>query len=343
MEVLSQHAQWIEDHSPLLEEHKKKNVVGITYKTVHVAGLGGAVSPNSPIGVNLPNNNWIRKEHGSKSVSLGNITDAYNGGGSSGRLEEFAFDQEEIDGERAYGEVGDKLHTALHEVVGHASGQLNEGVGQPKETLQNYYSTIEEGRADLVGLYYAFDAKIQELGLTDDWQALGKATYDGYIRNGLITQLIRIELGNDIEEAHMVNRQWVAAWAYEQGAKNNVIERIIKDNKTYYDIKDYQALREIFGQLLQEVQRIKSEGDFEAAKALVEGYGVKVDQKIHAEILARDAQFTSAPYGGFVNPVLNPIMNISGEITDVEILQPKDFEEQMLFYSKHYHFLNVED
>ena len=343
MAVLSQHAQWFEDHSPLLEEHKKKNVVGITYKTVHVAGLGGAVSPNSPIGVNLPNNNWIRKEHGSKSVSLGNITDAYNSGGSSGRLEEFAFDQEEIDGERAYGEVGDKLHTALHEVVGHASGQLNEGVGQPKETLQNYYSTIEEGRADLVGLYYAFDAKIQELGLTDDWQALGKATYDGYIRNGLITQLIRIELGNDIEEAHMVNRQWVAAWAYEQGAKNNVIERIIKDNKTYYDIKDYQALREIFGQLLQEVQRIKSEGDFEAAKALVEGYGVKVDQKIHAEILARDAQFTSAPYGGFVNPVLNPIMNTSGEITNVEILQPKDFEEQMLFYSKHYHFLNVED
>tara|TARA_E500000331_G_scaffold63086_1_gene57783 strand:- start:223 stop:1737 length:1515 start_codon:yes stop_codon:yes gene_type:complete len=339
MEVLSQHAQWFEDHSPLLEEHKKKNVVGITYKTVNVAGLGGAVSPNSPIGVNLPNNNWIRKEHGSKSVSLGNITDAYNGGGSSGRLEEFAFDQEEINGERAYGEVGDKLHTALHEVVGHASGQLNEGVGQPKETLQNYYSTIEEGRADLVGLYYAFDPKIQELGLTDDWQAQGKATYDGYIRNGLITQLIRIQLGNDIEEAHMVNRQWVAAWAYEQGSKNNVIERIIKDNKTYYDIKDYQALREIFGQLLQEVQRIKSEGDFEAAKALVEGYGVKVDQKIHAEILERDAQFTSAPYGGFVNPVLHPIMNEVGEIIDIEIYEHKDFEEQMIFYGKKYSFL----
>ena len=289
MEVLSQHAQWFEDNSPIMEEHKKKNVVGITYKTVHVAGLGGDAYPNSPIGVNLPNNNWIRKQYGSKSVSLGNITDAYNSGGSSGRLEEFAFDQEEINGEKAYGEVGDKLHTALHEVVGHASGQLNEGVGQPKETLQNYHSTIEEGRADLVGLYYAFSPKIQEIGLTDNWRALGKATYDGYIRNGLITQLIRIELGNDIEEAHMVNRHWVSAWAFEQGAKVNAIERITKNDKTYYDIKDYQALHEIFGQLLREVQRIKSEGDFEAAKSLVEGYGVKVDQKIHAEVLARDA------------------------------------------------------
>ena len=200
-----------------------------------------------------------------------NITDAYNSGGSSGRLEEFAFDQEEINGEKAYGEVGDKLHTALHEVIGHASGQLNEGVGQPKETLQNYHSTIEVGRADLVGLYYAFSPKIQVIGLSDNWRALGKATYDGYIRNGLITQLIRIELGNDIEEAHMVNRHWVSAWAFEQGAKVNAIERITKNDKTYYNIKDYQALHEIFGLLLREVQRIKSEGDFEAAKSLVEG------------------------------------------------------------------------
>ena len=339
MEVLSQHAQWFEDNSPIMEEHKKKNVVGITYKTVHVAGLGGDASPNSPIGVNLPNNNWIRKQYGSKSVSLGNITDAYNRGGSSGRLEEFAFDQEEIDNEKVYGEVGDKLHTALHEVVGHASGQINEGIGQPKETLQSYYSTIEEGRADLVGLYYAFSPKIQELGLTDNWRALGKATYDGYIRNGLITQLIRIELGNDIEEAHMVNRHWVSAWAFKQGAKENVIERIVKNDKTYYNIKDYKALHKIFGQLLKEVQRIKSEGDYEAAKALVEGYGVKVDQKIHAEVLTRDAQFTTAPYSGFVNPILHPIMDEAGTIIDIEIHEHKDFEEQMIFYSKKYSFL----
>ena len=339
MEVLSQHAQWFEDNSPIMEQHKKKNVVGITYKTVHVAGLGGDAYPNSPIGVNLPNNNWIRKQYGSKSVSLGNITDAYNSGGSSGRLEEFAFDQEEINGEKAYGEVGDKLHTALHEVVGHASGQLNEGVGQPKETLQNYHSTIEEGRADLVGLYYVFSPKIQEIGLTDNWRALGKATYDGYIRNGLITQLIRIELGNDIEEAHMVNRHWVSAWAFEQGEKVNAIERITKNDKTYYNIKDYEALHEIFGQLLKEVQRIKSEGDFEAAKALVEGYGVKVDQKIHAEVLARDAKFTSAPYSGFVNPILHPVMNDEGAIVDIEIHEHEDFEEQMIFYSKKYSFL----
>jgi len=339
MAVLSESAQWFEDNSPLQEEHKKKNVVGVTYKTINVAGEAGDASPSTPIGVNLPNNNWIRQQHGSKSVSLGNIVGAYNNAGGTGRLKEFAHDQEEIDLEIAYGKVADKLHTALHEVVGHASGVINDGVGQPKETLQNYASTMEEGRADLVGLYYLMDPKIQELGLTDDWKKLGMAAYDGYIRNGLMTQLIRINLGDDIEEDHMVNRQWVSAWAFEQGAKDNVIEKVTRDGKTYFKINDYDKLREIFGRLLSEAQRIKSEGDFEAAKALVEGYGVKVDQGIHKEVLDRNKQFTAAPYSGFVNPVLEPVVDTDGNITNITVNQPKDFEKQMLTYSKNYSFL----
>lgn len=339
MAVLSENAQWFEDNSPLQEEHKKKNVVGVTYKTINVAGEAGDASPSTPIGVNLPNNNWIRQQHGSKSVSLGNIVGAYNNAGGTGRLKEFAHDQEEIDLEIKYGQVADKLHTALHEVVGHASGVINEGVGQPKETLQNYASTMEEGRADLVGLYYLMDPKMQELGLTDDWRKLGMAAYDGYIRNGLMTQLIRINLGDDIEEDHMVNRQWVSAWAFEQGAKDNVIEKVTKDGKTYFKINDYDKLREIFGRLLSEAQRIKSEGDFEAAKALVEGYGVKVDQALHKEVLDRNKQFTAAPYSGFVNPVLKPVMDADGNITNITVNQPKDFEEQMLFYAKNHSFL----
>jgi dipeptidyl-peptidase-3 len=339
MAVLSENAQWFEDNSPLQEEHKKKNVVGVTYKTVNVAGEAGDASPSTPIGVNLPNNNWIRQQHGSKSVSLGNIVAAYNNAGGTGRLKEFAHDQEEIDLEMKYGQVADKLHTALHEVVGHASGQINEGVGQPKETLQNYASTMEEGRADLVGLYYLMDPKMQELGLTDDWRKLGMAAYDGYIRNGLMTQLIRINLGDDIEEDHMVNRQWVSAWAFEQGAKDKVIEKVTRDGKTYFKINDYDKLREIFGRLLKEAQRIKSEGDFEAAKALVEGYGVKVDQQIHKEVLDRNKQFTAAPYSGFVNPVLTPVVDADGNITDITVKQPKDFEEQMKAYAKYFSFL----
>lgn len=339
MAVLSENAQWFEDNTPLQEEHKKKNVVGVSYKTINVAGEAGDASPSTPIGVNLPNNNWIRQQHGSKSVSLGNIVAAYNNAGGTGRLKEFAHDQEEIDLELQYGQLADKLHTALHEVVGHASGQINPGVGQPKETLQQYASTMEEGRADLIGLYYLMDPKLQELGLTDDWKKLGMTAYDGYIRNGLMTQLIRINLGDDIEEDHMVNRQWVSAWSFEQGAKDNVIEKVTRDGKTYFEINDYDKLREIFGRLLKESQRIKSEGDFEAAKALVEGYGVKVDQTLHKEVLDRNKQFTSAPYSGFVNPVLTPVKDADGNITDITVQQPKDFEEQMLFYTKHYSFL----
>ncbi|AZJ36863.1 dihydrofolate reductase [Tenacibaculum singaporense] len=343
MKVLSDNAQWFEDNSPLDPSHKKKDVVGVSYKTVNVAGEAGDASPSTPIGVNLPNNNWIRQQHGSKSVSLGNIIGSYNNAGGTGRLKEFANDQEEIDLEIKYGKLADKLHTALHEVIGHASGVINEGIGQPKETLKNYASTMEEGRADLVGLYYLMDPKLQELGLVDDWQKVGKAAYDGYIRNGLMTQLIRINLGDDIEEDHMVNRQWVSAWAFEQGAKDNVIEKVVRDGKTFYNINDYEKLREIFGRLLKEAQRIKSEGDFEAAKALVEGYGVKVDQDIHKEVLDRNAQFTSAPYSGFVNPVLEPVTDADGNITDIKIKQPETFEEQMNFYAKNYNFLPVKN
>jgi len=344
MKVLTDNAQWFEDNAPLNPMHKKDSVVGVSYKTVNVAGEAGDASPSTPIGVNLPNNNWIRQQHGSKSVSLGNIIGAYNNAGGSGRLNEFAHDEEEIRLEEKYGQISDKLHTALHEVVGHASGQINKGIGQPKETLQNYASTMEEGRADLVGLYYLMDPKLQELGLTDNFKELGMAAYDGYIRNGLMAQLIRINLGDDIEEDHMVNRQWVSAWAFEQGEKENVIEKIVKENgNTYFNITDYEKLREIFGRLLREAQRIKSEGDFEAAKSLVEGYGVKVDQQLHKEVLKRNEQFTSAAYSGFVNPVLAPKLDANGAIVDVIVNQPKSFEEQMLFYSNNFNFLGTEN
>lgn len=343
MEVLSHEAQWFEDNSPLIDAHKKKSVVGVTYKTVIVASESGDASPSTPIGVNLPNADWIRAEHGSKSISLGNIIDSYNHASGSDRLKEFVHDEEEFQLEEKYGELADKLHTALHEVIGHASGQINPGVGQPQVTLKSYASTLEEGRADLVGLFYLYNPKLQELGLVDDWKAVGKAAYDGYIRNGLMLQLVRLEPGADIEEAHMRNRQWVSAWVFEKGKKDNVIEKVVRDGKTYFNITDYEKLHELFGQLLRETQRIKSEGDFNAAKALVENYGVKVDQAIHKEVLARNAKFNSAPYRGFVNPYIVPVKNDKGEITDFEIKQPESFEAQMLYYAKEYSFLPVEN
>ncbi|NQX85174.1 MAG: dihydrofolate reductase [Flavobacteriaceae bacterium] len=343
MAVLSENAQWFEDNSPLMDAHKKKNVVGVTYKVVNVAGESGDASPSTPIGVNLPNANWIRAAVGSKSVSLGNIIFAYNNAGGSGRLKEFVHDQEEHDLETKYGQLADKLHTALHEVIGHASGQLNPGVGETKETLKNYASTLEEGRADLVGLYYLYNSKIQELGLVDDWKSVGKAAYDGYIRNGLMTQLIRLNLGDDVEEAHMRNRQWVSAWVFEKGKAENVIAKVTRDGKTYFNINDYDKLHDLFGQLLRETQRIKSEGDFEACQTLVEGFGVKVDQAIHAEVLERNKQFKSAPYSGFVNPVLVPTTNVSGEIMEIKVMQPISFENQMLSYSDKYNFLPEEN
>ena len=336
MAVLSENAQWFEDNSPLMEEHKKETVVGVTYKVVNVAGEAGDASPSTPIGVNLPNANWIRAAVGSKSVSLGNIIHAYNNAGSSGRLKEFVNSTQEYDNENEYGQLSSKLHTALHEVIGHASGQLNPGIGETKETLKNYASTLEEGRADLVGLYYLYNPKIQELGLVDDWKKIGITAYDGYIRNGLMTQLIRLKLGDDVQEAHMVNRQWVSAWAYENGKADNVIEKLNRDGKTYFQINDYDKLHALFGQLLRETQRIKSEGDFEAVEALVEGYGVKVNQDIHAEVLKRNEQFTAAPYSGFVNPVIVPTISDDGDIESFTIEQPESFESQMLYYTQNY-------
>lgn len=336
MEVLSKEAQWFEDNSPLMEEHKKENVTGVSYKTVVVASESGDSSPSTPIGVNLPNNNWIRQEHGSKSVSLGNIIEAYGKASGSGRIEEFAYTTEEAELSITYGQLADNLHTALHEVVGHASGQINEGVGTPRETLRSYASTIEEGRADLFGLYYLYSPKLEELGLVEDWQKVGKTAYNDYIKNGLMLQLVRINLGDDIEQTHMRNRQWVSSIVYERGQADNVIEKVQEDGKTYFVIHDYEKLRELFGELLRETQRITSEGDYEAAKKIVETYGVKVDQAIHKEVLERNAKFNTAPYSGFVNPKIQPILNTEGEITGFELKQPKDFAEQMLEYAKEY-------
>ena len=334
MKVLMDNVQWFEDNSSIMDEHKKPNVVGVTYKVVNVAGESGDASPSTPIGVNLPNANWIRSTHGSKSVSLGNIVAAYAESSGSGFLKEFSYTEEEAARSKEHGALGDKLHTALHEVVGHASGRINEGVGTPKETLKNYASTLEEGRADLVALYYLMDEKLVELGLMPSIE-VGKASYDDYIRNGLITQLRRIEPGEVIEEAHMRNRQLVAGWAYEKGKAENVIEKVVKDGKTYFVVNDYMKLKDLFGQLLKEIQRIKSEGDYEAGKALVEGYGVQVDAELHKEVLERAEKLNIAPYGGFINPVLVPVEE-NGEIVDIKVEYPKTFTEQMLDYAKRY-------
>ncbi|VAW27647.1 Dipeptidyl-peptidase III, partial [hydrothermal vent metagenome] len=335
MKVLSDNVQWFEDNSSIMDEHKKAKVVGVTYKVVNVAGEAGDASPATPIGVNLPNANWIRATHGSKSVSLGNIVAAYGKAGGSGFLKEFAYSEEEIARAKKFGDIGGDMHTALHEVVGHASGKLNEGVGTPKETLKNYASALEEGRADLVALYFLYDQKLVDLGLVPSLE-VGKETYDGYIRNGLMLQLRRLDLGDDIEEAHMRNRQMIAKWAYEKGAEENVIERKTRDGKTYFVVNDYEKLHDLFGQLLREIQRIKSEGDFEAGKALIEDYGVKVDLELHKEVLERAAKLKSAPYGGFINPKLMPVTDDAGNITDVKVEYPDDFTKQMLYYSETY-------
>jgi dipeptidyl-peptidase-3 len=323
MDDVSNNAQWFEDNSPIMKSHKKDSVVGISYNTVNVAGEAGDSSPSTPIGINLPNANWIRVMHGSKSVSLGNILYAYGNAGSSGRLNEFAFSELEIELEKKYGENAGNLHTALHEVIGHASGKINDGIGTTKETLKSYASALEEARADLVGLYFISDKKLEEIGISPSAKDMGRASYDGYIRNGLITQLIRIKLGDDIEESHMRNRQLVSSWAYEKGLKDNVIEKVKRDKKTFYVINDYLKLRILFGDLLREIQRIKSEGDFEAGKNLIENYGVKIDQELHKEVLERNKKFTSAPYSGFINPELVLIKNNDGEIIDVKVTQPR--------------------
>lgn len=337
MKVISENVQWFEDHSSILPEHKKENVVGVTYKIVNVVGEAGDASPSSPIGVNLPNANWIRQDYGSKSVSLGNIENAYHQSTGEGMLHEFAFDEAEIERAEKYAELAGKMHTALHEVVGHASGKINKGVGTPKETLKNYSSTLEEARADLVALYYLLDHKLVELGLIES-EEVGKAEYDNYIRNGMMLQLRRLQPGENLEEDHMRNRQLVASWAYEKGLKENVIEKKVLDGKTYFVIRDYQKLRVLFGELLREIQRIKSEGDYQAGRNLVETYGVKVDPELHAEVLRRSSKLNIAPYAGFVNPVLTPVME-NGEIVDIKLEYKGTFVEQMLEYGKLYGFL----
>ena len=338
MSSVAGEAQWFEDHSPIMDEHKKKKVVGVSYKVVNAAAESGDASPSSPIGVNLPNAEWIRSTHGSKSVSLGNLIEAYAKSSAGTILDEFAYDQEEIDREKKYGDVADKMHTALHEVIGHASGKLNPGIGTPKETVKNYASALEEARADLVGLYYLMDPKLVELGLIPSLDA-GKASYDGYIRNGLMTQMRRILPGNDLEEAHMRNRQMVALWAYEKGKADNVVEKISKDGKTYFHVNDYDKLRKLFGDLLRETQRIKSEGDYKSAKYLFETFGRKLDQDLHKEVLARSEKLNIAPYGGFINPELVPVKDKDGNITNIKVEYPTDFAKQMLGYSKRYGFL----
>lgn len=341
MQLISQNAQWFEDNSSIMEEHKKKNVVGIAYNTVNVASEAGDASPYTPIGVNLPNANWIRAQYGSKSVSLGNIIYAYANSGATGRLEEFAYNQEEIDIAKNYGYEASRLHTSLHEVIGHASGQLMPGVATPKETLKSYASSLEEARADLVALYFMGDSQLNEFGIKTAVEDLQKAEYNSYIRNGLMLQLIRIKLGEDIEQSHMRNRQMVAQWVFKKGLSEQVIEKKIKDGKTFFVINDYQKLRILFGILLREVQRIKSEGDYAAGKELIETYGVKIDLTLHKEILDRNAQFSSAPYGGFINPVLVPLYNDSGEIIDVQVSYPNSFTDQMLHYSATYNALSA--
>ena len=337
MKVMADNAQWFEDNSTIATEHKKKKVMGISYKVVSVAGESGDASPATPIGVNLPNSDWIR-EIGSKSVSLGNIISAYDEASGPGMLDEFAHDKEEADRIRKHGGLGDKLSTALHEVIGHASGKINPGIGTPKETLQSYASTLEEARADIVALYFIMDQKMVDMGLMESLD-VAKAEYDGYIANGMMKQLRRIEIGKVIEESHMRNRQLISKWVFEKGADDNVIEKVVRDGKTYFNITDYNKLRTLFGELLKEIQRIKSEGDYEAGKALVENYGVQVDAAIHKEVLARSEKLKLPPYKGFINPMLVPETDADGKITNIKVTYPDDFKEQMMYYAKNFSFL----
>jgi dipeptidyl-peptidase-3 len=338
IKAIGDQAQWFEDHSPIMDEHKKKNVKGISAKVITVAMEAGDAAPSTPIGINLPNSNWLREQYGSKSVSLGNIVASYNKSkASSPDMDEFYFDDAAKERAHKYGALAGDLHTDMHEVIGHASGKLNKGVATPDQTLKNYANTLEEGRADLVALYYIMDPKLVEIGVMPSLE-VGKAGYDNYIMNGLMLQLNRLNPGDNIEEAHMRNRQLIASWAYEKGKADNVIEKVVKDGKTYFKINDYNKLRTLFGQLLREIQRIKSEGDYKAATALVETYGVKADQALLKEVKARFAKLNIAPYKGFIQPKLVPVMK-GDEITDVKIEYPTDFTKQMMEYGKEYSFL----
>lgn len=336
--TISDNAQWFEDHSPVDPRFKKEQVKGVSAKVITVTMLGGDCYPSTPIGINLPNADWIRRDHGSKSVTIENITEAYDKAAQgNGFKEEFVWSEEERQLIKRYGFITDNLHTDLHECLGHGSGKLLPGTDP--DALKAYSSTIEEARADLFGLYYLADPKMVELGLVPDQEAY-KAEYYKYMMNGLMTQLVRIAQGKDVEEAHMRNRQLIARWAYEHGQRDKVVEIVRREGKSYVVINDYRRLRELFAQLLAEIQRIKSEGDFQAAKQLVENYGVKIDPQLHEEILERYKKLNLAPYKGFVNPVMRLVKNAQGEVTDVTLDYTEGYAAQMLRYSRDYSYLN---
>lgn len=333
-EIISGNAQWFEDHSPVDKQFKKDEVKGVSAKVITAAILAGDLYPATAIGVNLPNSNWIRSHHGSKSVTIGNITDAYNKAAhGNGFNEEFVYSDAELQLIDKYADLTGELHTDLHECLGHGSGKLLPGVDP--DALKAYGSTIEEARADLFGLYYVADPKLVELGLTPNADAY-KAEYYTYLMNGLMTQLVRIEPGNNVEEAHMRNRQLIARWVFEKGAADKVVELVKKDGKTYVVVNDYEKLRELFGELLSEIQRIKSTGDYQGAHDLVENYAVKVDPALHAEVLERYKKLNLAPYKGFVNPKYEAVVDAAGKITDVKVTYDEGYAEQMLRYSKDY-------
>lgn len=338
-QTISENAQWFEDHSPVDKRFKKERVKGVSAKVITVTMLGGDCYPSTPIGINLPNADWIRRDHGSKSVTIENIMEAYDKASQgSGFSDEFVWSDEERNRIKTYGFLTDMLHTDLHECLGHGSGQLLPGTGP--DALKAYASTLEEARADLFGLYYLADPKMQELGLVPDGEAF-KAEYYKYMMNGLLTQLVRIEEGKDVEEAHMRNRQLIARWVFEQGAADKVVELKKREGKTFVVINDYQQLRALFGKLLAEVQRIKSEGDYEAGRSLVENYGVKIDPVLHHEIRERYVRLHLSPYKGFVNPVMREVKDDSGHVTDITLDYTEGYAEQMLRYSRDYSYLSL--
>lgn len=338
-QTISENAQWFEDHSPVDQRFKKERVKGVSAKVITVTMLGGDCYPSTPIGINLPNADWIRRDHGSKSVTIENIMEAYDKASQgSGFSDEFVWSDEERNRIKTYGFLTDMLHTDLHECLGHGSGQLLPGTDP--DALKAYASTLEEARADLFGLYYLADPKMQELGLVPDGEAF-KAEYYKYMMNGLLTQLVRIEEGKDVEEAHMRNRQLIARWVFEQGATDKVVELKKREGKTFVVINDYLQLRALFGKLLAEVQRIKSEGDYEAGRSLVENYGVKIDPVLHHEIRERYVRLHLSPYKGFVNPIMREVKDDSGHVTDITLDYTEGYAEQMLRYSRDYSYLSL--
>ena len=340
--AIAKEAQWFEDNSPLMPEHKKKEVKGIIAKAITVVAESGDLAPTTAIGINLPNADWIRKDHGSKSVSLSNIIHSYNVASAlKGTIDEFGLNGEVIARIKQHGALASDLHTDMHECIGHASGQINPGVETTDKTLKNYASCLEEARADLVGLYYIMDKKLLDIGVMPSMD-VAKAEYDSYIMNGLMTQLTRIKLGDNIEESHMRNRQLNAKWVYEKGKKDSVIVFVKRDGKTYVQINDYTKLRTLFGDLLREIQRIKSEGDFKAGQALVENYGVKVDRALHKEILDRYSTLGIKPYRGFIQPKLTATMD-GDKVSSVNVEYPTSFFAQMMEYGKNYSYLGVKN